>query len=712
MADKSFGVKELNLLNASGTPTITSPNTLNLNATTVAISTNTTVGNNITVTGNITANGNIVGDNSTNISGISSVTATTYYGSGANLTGISAGISTASSNIQATWDVVNNGASAYRFTGPGQDGAEDNPNVYLVRGQRYRFSVNASGHPFQLRVSNGGSAYTDGVTNNGATSGNVEINVQHDAPAQLYYQCTNHGGMVGNIYIVGGPQVISGVVTATTFSGSGANLTALNASNLGSGTVPTARLGSGTANSSTFLRGDSTFATLPSQVSISNNGNDRIITGGSGVNLNGEANLQFDGTDLYVSDKIKHLGDPDTFIEFETNQINFDTGGSERLRIASGGDTTVCQNGGAFGVGGTPINKFGVTSSGNDFFGLHRSNASTGTGEFNINIESNSQVTFSMDDEGAFSFGTSTDPSAQSGYSEKFRIDANGNIKAGRVASALDFTNSNSGDRFIEIGANQGDALLVTHASGYGVAYFGYERGGDRLVIACDNGGGNNNIDFITDAGTTTGGGTDNLNGKSAKMRLSANGILKIGSGAIGNTNIKGTSGTGNEGIYLQPSDVAQFAVSNGPVMALNRKTSEGRVFEVRYNGSVRGYFDTNGSSLPSDKNYKTDISDLSLGLSFVNKLKPSQFRFKDSESTSPILYGLIAQDVEESLTSEGVSQNSTQMLQYKVIADDDNESDYYLDYGKLTPVLINAVKELSTEIDKLKAEIAALKSS
>ena len=396
----------------------------------------------------------------------------------------------------------------------------------------------------------------------------------------------------------------------------------------------------------------------------------------------------------------------------DTDAFTFHTATTERLRIASDGATKVCHNGGAFGVGGTPINKFGVTSSGNDFFGLHRSNASTGTGEFNINIESNSQVTFSMDDEGAFSFGTSTDPSAQSGYSEKFRIDANGNIKAGRVASALDFTNSNSGDRFIEIGANQGDALLVTHASGYGVAYFGYERGGDRLVIACDNGGGNNNIDFITDAGTTTGGGTDNLNGKSAKMRLSANGILKIGSGAIGNTNIKGTSGTGNEGIYLQPSDVAQFAVSNGPVMALNRKTSEGRVFEVRYNGSVRGYFDTNGSSLPSDKNYKTDISDLSLGLSFVNKLKPSQFRFKDSESTSPILYGLIAQDVEESLTSEGVSQNSTQMLQYKVIADDDNESDYYLDYGKLTPVLINAVKELSTEIDKLKAEIAALKSS
>ena len=45
-------------------------------------------------------------------------------------------------------------------------------------------------------------------------------------------------------------------------TGNGSGLTDLNASNLGSGTVPTARLGSGTASSSTFLRGDSTFQTV------------------------------------------------------------------------------------------------------------------------------------------------------------------------------------------------------------------------------------------------------------------------------------------------------------------------------------------------------------------------------------------------------------------------------------------------------------------
>ncbi len=44
MADKSFGVKELNLIGGSGVPTIESPNNLNLNANQVSISADVSIG--------------------------------------------------------------------------------------------------------------------------------------------------------------------------------------------------------------------------------------------------------------------------------------------------------------------------------------------------------------------------------------------------------------------------------------------------------------------------------------------------------------------------------------------------------------------------------------------------------------------------------------------------------------------------------------------
>ena len=84
------------------------------------------------------------------------------------------------------------------------DGAS-NPALKLCRGLTYTFSVNAPSHPFYLKtiLSLGNvNAYNDGVTNNGATVGDVVFVVPQNAPATLYYVCSLHSSMSGTIQIV------------------------------------------------------------------------------------------------------------------------------------------------------------------------------------------------------------------------------------------------------------------------------------------------------------------------------------------------------------------------------------------------------------------------------------------------------------------------------------------------------------------------------
>lgn len=108
----------------------------------------------------------------------------------------------ASLAVSGKWTLGANGSSDYTFTGTGIVGTENDPIIYLARGAVYEFVNNSGGsHPFQIRQSNGGSAYNTGVTNNGASSGTIRFEVPFSAPNTLYYQCTSHSGMGNNIVV-------------------------------------------------------------------------------------------------------------------------------------------------------------------------------------------------------------------------------------------------------------------------------------------------------------------------------------------------------------------------------------------------------------------------------------------------------------------------------------------------------------------------------
>ena len=103
------------------------------------------------------------------------------------------------------WAVSAADSSAYQLAGPGLTGSENNPTIYVMRGQTYKFSKSITAHPFQIQEvpGTGQAPYSDGITGSYPLGlGEFEWEVRMDAPSTLYYQCTVHSAMVGTIHVL------------------------------------------------------------------------------------------------------------------------------------------------------------------------------------------------------------------------------------------------------------------------------------------------------------------------------------------------------------------------------------------------------------------------------------------------------------------------------------------------------------------------------
>lgn len=98
-----------------------------------------------------------------------------------------------------TFTITDSGSSEYVING------ENNPALYLIRGQKYNFSVDASGQPFWIKTSQAigtGDQYNTGVTNNGTAAGVVKFEVPLTAPDVLYYVSQFDAAMTNELRIV------------------------------------------------------------------------------------------------------------------------------------------------------------------------------------------------------------------------------------------------------------------------------------------------------------------------------------------------------------------------------------------------------------------------------------------------------------------------------------------------------------------------------
>ena len=95
---------------------------------------------------------------------------------------------------------------------------------------------------------------------------------------------------------------------------------------------------------------------------------------------------------------------------------------------------------------------------------------------------------------------------------------------------------------------------------------------------------------------------------------------------------------------------------------------------------------------------------DLPVGLDFLDKVRPVKFKWQRREpdiNDGKIRAGFIAQELQEAQTGS----------EYLDLVMDENPDKLEAKQGKLVPVLVKAVQELSAKNDALAAEVEQLKS-
>jgi hypothetical protein len=116
-----------------------------------------------------------------------------------------------SAELYTKFTVEEFNSDTYRFiagtgdpVGVGFTQNTDNPDLYLLRGNKYEFHVDSGGFPFYIKTTptaDLNNIYNNGVDGNGTQVGILTIRVPFDAPNRLFYQASNVAGMGATIYL-------------------------------------------------------------------------------------------------------------------------------------------------------------------------------------------------------------------------------------------------------------------------------------------------------------------------------------------------------------------------------------------------------------------------------------------------------------------------------------------------------------------------------
>jgi hypothetical protein len=196
-------------------------------------------------------------------------------------------------------------------------------------------------------------------------------------------------------------------------------------------------------------------------------------------------------------------------------------------------------------------------------------------------------------------------------------------------------------------------------------------------------------------AGTHKFNSTSNIAISGSEVRVTVSGTEVTRTFQSGTTYKIALGGTSNRGIQYDTS-VNEVGVGYESTNFLSFSGSSYAYFNL---SDVRKQGGGSFNSL-SDARLKTDVADYSKGLSALKTLRPVSYKYVDKKTGVTLdktFIGVIAQEVEQT--------------QFANIVGTDPDGYKTVDPSELVFALVNAVKELSTEVNILKTKVANLEA-
>lgn len=497
--------------------------------------------------------------------------------------------------------------------------------------------------------------------------------------------------------------VVSGIVTSSTQINVGSNI------KLGSAGIVTA---------TSFVGSGANLTSLPSQVTIANNADNRVITGGSGTNLNGESTLTYNPSILTITNAsgaseitLVTPSANDSGVYFNDgsnsgalsynhsdNSMRFRVNATEKVRITSDGYVHIGNTAhGTNKVGGQaitgqdydPVVK--VYSSGsNNWLAQLRSDHTSGNGIFLRAGNSSSTYTlyatgydennahFLVRGDGVCSIGAKytqggANPqlSMYGSSGRQFKI-----MNSGANTTGMQLQNSTTG--YGE------DAGVQFACLGGGHTYLVNQYNGADFLWYSRTGGSSKHIFTIYDDGKIANQtNTDNLMLSNSQDGSGSNYFLR---GSKNST----TPGGGNDCVWIYEDG------------------------DIRNNNNSYGQ--------QSDIKLKENIVDAGTQWDDIKNLKVRKFNFKASTGfDTHTQIGLIAQEAE--LVSPGLVKEVKDRVKTEQISEVDGSTSYkeslsetektkHVMYSVLYMKSVKALQEAQARIETLEAKVAALEGS